>query len=85
MEPGAFRVRIAPALDPEETAKQYKEYGLEKDKEGHWLADGKQVHVLEDQLAGEYYSNSQGEVDVYIIRDEQYKLLRVEKFDYYRY
>lgn len=85
VEPGAFRVRIAPALDPEETAKQYKEYGLEKDKEGHWLADGKQVHVLEDQLAGEYYSNSQGEVDVYIIRDEQYKLLRVEKFDYYRY
>ena len=43
-------MRIAPALDPEETAKQYKEYGLEKDKEGHWLADGKQVHVLEDQL-----------------------------------
>lgn len=85
VEPGAFKVLVAPALDPAETAKEYKEYGLERDKDGHWLADGRQVHLLEDQLTGEYYSNSQGEVDVYIIRDEQYKLLRVEKYDYYRF
>lgn len=86
VEPGAFKVLVAPAIDPEAIAKQYEEHGLKKDKEtGRWTLDGKKVHVLEDQLAGEYYSDWQGEVDVYVIRDEQYKLLRVEVFDYYRF
>lgn len=85
VEPGAFKVLVAPALDPEEKIRQYGEYGLTKDKDGHWLMNGKQVHVLEDQLTGEYYSNSQGEVDVYVIRDEQYKLLRIESYLYYRF
>jgi len=85
VEPGAFRVLVAPALDPEETAAQYKEYGLEKDKDGRWTMNGKPVHVLEDQMTGEYYSYENGEVDVYVIRDEQYKLLRVESYLYYRF
>lgn len=85
VEPGAFKVFVAPALDPEETAAQYKEQGLTKDDQGRWVKDGKLVHVLEDQMAGEYYSNSEGEVDVYIIRDEQYKLLRIESYLYYRF
>ena len=85
VEPGAFKVLVAPALDPEETAAQYKEHGLTKDKDGHWLMEGKLVHVLEDQMGGVYYTNGQGEVDVYVIRDEQYKLLRVESYLYYSY
>ena len=36
-------------------------------------------------MTGEYYSNGEGEVDVYIIRDEQYKLLRIESYLYYRF
>ena len=51
----------------------------------HWLMEGKLVHVLEDQMGGVYYTNGQGEVDVYVIRDEQYKLLRVESYLYYSY
>lgn len=85
VEPGAFKVLVAPALDPEETAAQYKEQGLVKDDKGRWVMDGKLVHVLEDQMTGEYYSNSEGEVDVYIIRDEQYKLLRIESYLYHRF
>ncbi len=85
VEPGAFRVLVAPALDPEETAAQYKEHGLEKDEKGRWQMDGKPVHVLEDQLGGNYYSYEDGEVDVYVIRDEQYKLLRIESYLYYRF
>ena len=85
VEPGAFKVLVAPALDPEETAAQYKEQGLTKDDQGRWVKDGKLVHVLEDRMTGEYYSNGEGEVDVYIIRDEQYKLLRIESYLYYRF
>ena len=85
VEPGAFKVLVAPALDPEETAAQYKEQGLVKDDKGRWVMEGKLVHVLEDQMTGEYYSNSEGEVDVYIIRDEQYKLLRIESYLYNRF
>lgn len=85
VEPGAFKVLVAPALDPEKTAAQYKEQGLVKDDKGRWVMEGKLVHVLEDQMAGEYYSNSEGEIDVYIIRDEQYKLLRIESYLYHRF
>lgn len=85
VEPGAFRVLVGPALDPEQTAAQYKEYGLEKDKDGRWQINGKPVHVLEDQMAGSYYSYEGGEVDVYVIRDEQYKLLQIESYQYYRF
>ena len=85
VEPGAFKVLVAPALDPEETAAQYKEHGLEKGEDGRWVMNGKPVHVLEDQMTGQYYTNDEGEVDVYIIRDEQFKLLRVESFLYYRF
>lgn len=85
VEPGAFKVLVAPALDPVETAREYKEHGLEQDETGRWTLDGKKVHILEDELAGRYYSDGEGEVDVYVIRDEQYKLLRVETYDYYRF
>ena len=68
VEPGAFKVLVAPALDPEETAAQYKEQGLVKDDKGHWVKDGKLVHILEAQMPGEYYSNSEGEVAVYNFR-----------------
>lgn len=85
VEPGAFKVLVAPALDPEETAAQYREQGLIKDENGRWQKDGKRVHVLEDQMTGTYYSDAEGEVDVYIIRDEQYKLLRIESYLYYRF
>lgn len=85
VEPGAFKVIVGPALDPEETAAQYKEHGLEKDETGRWTMDGKLVHVLEDRLVGSYYSNSEGEVDVYVIRNEQFKLLRIESYLYYRF
>mgnify|MGYP007025277362 CR=1 FL=1 len=52
MEPGAFKVLVVPALDPEKTAAQYKEQGLVKDDKGRWVMEGKLVHVLEDQMAG---------------------------------
>lgn len=85
VEPGAFKVLVAPALDPEQTAAQYKEYGLSQDETGRWTINGKPVHVLEDRMSGSYYSNEMGEVDVYVIRDEQYKLLRIESYLYYRF
>lgn len=85
VEPGAFKVEIAPMVDREKLMEQYKESGLEKDENGFWRMNGELVHILEDELTGEYFSNSQGKVDVYVIRDEQYKLLRIECYDYYRF
>lgn len=85
VEPGAFKVQIAPMVDRERLIEQYKEYGLEKDKDGRWLMNGEEVHYLEDQVTGILYANSEGTVDVYVIRDEQYKLLRIESYDYYRF
>ena len=85
VEPGAFKVQIAPMVDRERLIEQYKEYGLEKDKNGRWTMNGQEVHYLEDQITGILYANSEGKVDVYVIRDEQYKLLRIESYDYYRF
>lgn len=85
VEPGAFKVQIAPMVDREKLIEQYKEYGLEKDENGRWLMNGEEVHYLEDQVTGILYANSEGKVDVYVIRDEQYKLLRIESYEYYRF
>lgn len=85
VESGAFQVQIAPMVDREKLMEQYKEYGLEQDENGRWTMNGEEVHYLEDQITGVLYANSEGTVDVYVIRDEQYKLLRIESYDYYRF
>lgn len=81
----AAKAQVAPAVDREKLMEQYKEYGLEQDENGRWTMSGEEIHYLEDQATEILYTNSEGKVDVYVIRDEQNKLLRIDSYDYYRF
>jgi bla regulator protein BlaR1 len=84
VEPSAFRVEISYVLSQEELEAEYAAYGLVPQGNG-WSYRGQLVHLLEDPGAGVYNQWTQGEVDIYISRDDAHKITSVEPYLYFRF
>lgn len=68
-EPRAFHIAAYLNLSDEILDQEYQEHELIYDHEGYTY-QGKKVRVMEDKMAGRYSMQSDGQVDVYIERDD---------------
>ena len=78
-EPRAFHIDVYLNLSEEKLNQEYREHELIYDHE-RYTYQGKKVRVMEDKMAGRYSMQSDGQVDVYIERDDRGEIVKVKTY-----
>ena len=78
-EPRAFHIDVYLNLSEEKLDQEYREHELIYDHE-RYTYQGKKVRVMEDKMAGRYSTQSDGQVDVYIERDDRGEIVEVKTY-----
>ncbi len=69
VEPGAFCTDFFLCLSDEELEKEYVSWELTQSEDGLWYYGKEPVRILVDEMGGRFYSQSEGTVDITVIRD----------------
>lgn len=78
-EPRAFHIDAYLNLSEEKLDQEYREHELIYDHERYTYQE-KKVRVMEDKMAGRYSTQSDGQIDVYIHRDDRGEIVEVKTY-----
>ena len=79
VERGAFHVETGFVFNDESLKEEYEPYGLSvKGDNPTWTYQGEKLRVFKDEMVGNYYSDEQGTVDVYVQRNDLGEITSVD-------
>ena len=75
----AFHIDAYLNLDEAELQKEYQAHAILYQNQ-RYTYEGKPVRNFEDSMAGRYFMNDEGDVDVYVVRDDLGRITELKTY-----